>query len=145
MPESVLLAGGGTAGHVNPLLAVADATGDAAWRDRAARIARFVVELSGQHDGRLPEHFGPDWVADLELNADRPGDQFKPYGATIGHGFEWARLLVHVESALGLAAPDDLLPAALTLFDRATADGWDADGAEVCSATATLVHRGGEA
>lgn len=115
---------------VEALLAVADATGDAAWRQRAASIARFVVGLAGEHDGRLPEHFGPDWVADLELNADRPGDQFKPYGATIGHGFEWARLLIHVESALGLAAPDDLLPAAVRLFERATADGWDADGAE---------------
>lgn len=115
---------------VEALLAVADATGDRAWRDRAARISRFVVELAGQHEGRLPEHFDDAWVADLELNADRPGDQFKPYGATIGHGFEWARLLLHVESALGLAASDDLLPAAVALFERATADGWDADGAE---------------
>ncbi|MCL2594646.1 MAG: AGE family epimerase/isomerase [Promicromonosporaceae bacterium] len=71
-----------------------------AWLDRAERSASFVVDLAAAHNGRLPEHFGPDWVADLELNKDRPGDRFKPYGATPGHGFEWARLLLHLEAAL---------------------------------------------
>lgn len=115
---------------VEAMLAVADATGDPAWRERAARIAAFVVELAAEHDGRLPEHFDAAWTADLELNADRPGDQFKPYGATIGHGLEWSRLLLHVEGALGDDAPDDLLPAAVALFDRAIADGWAVDGAD---------------
>ena len=36
---------------------------------------------------------------------------------------------VHVY-ALGADAPPGLLPAAERLFDRATTDGWDADGAE---------------
>lgn len=115
---------------VEAMLAVADATGDPAWRERAARIAAFVVELAAAHDGRLPEHFDAGWTADLELNADRPGDQFKPYGATIGHGLEWARLLLHVEGALGADAPAELLPTAVALFERAVADGWAADGAE---------------
>ena len=57
-----------------------------------------MVELAPQHDGRLPEHFGPDWAPDLDLNRDRPDDPFKPYGATIGHGLEWSRLLLHVEA-----------------------------------------------
>jgi mannose/cellobiose epimerase-like protein (N-acyl-D-glucosamine 2-epimerase family) len=102
--------------------------GAAAWRERAARAARFVVELAAAHGDRLPEHFGPDWVPDLELNRDRPDDPFKPYGATPGHGLEWARLLLHAEAAVG--GDDALVATAVRLFDRAVADGWDADGAE---------------
>ncbi|WP_147374245.1 AGE family epimerase/isomerase, partial [Gardnerella vaginalis] len=29
------------------------------------------------------------WQADLEYNKDKKDDQFKPYGATPGHGIEW--------------------------------------------------------
>ncbi|ACZ29308.1 N-acylglucosamine 2-epimerase [Xylanimonas cellulosilytica DSM 15894] len=115
---------------VEAMLTVADAVPDAeagAWRERAARAAAFVVELAATHDGRLPEHFGPDWAPDLELNADQPGDQFKPYGATPGHGLEWARLLLHLEAV----SPDPaLLATAVTLFDRAVADAWAPDGAD---------------
>ena len=35
-----------------------------------------------------------EWVADLECNKEKPDDQFKPYGATPGHGIEWSRLIV---------------------------------------------------
>ncbi len=116
---------------VEALLAVADAveaTEAAAWRERAARAAGFVVTLAAEHGDRLPEHFGPDWTPDLECNRDRPDDPFKPFGATPGHGFEWARLLLHVEAAHGDKAA--LLPTAVRLFDRAVADAWAADGAE---------------
>lgn len=115
---------------VEAMLTVADAVDDAAeaaaWRDRAARAAAFVVELAREHDGRLPEHFGPDWAPDLELNRDRPDDQFKPYGATPGHGLEWSRLLLHLEAV----CPGPWLDTAVALFDRAVADGWSADGAD---------------
>ncbi|WP_307815590.1 AGE family epimerase/isomerase [Myceligenerans indicum] len=120
---------------VEAMLAVADAVdaladhGDgAAWRARAARAVAFVAELAQGHDGRLPEHFGPDWSPDLGLNRDRPDDKFKPYGATPGHGLEWARLILHLEAATG---PDEgLVRTATVLFDRAVADGWAADGAD---------------
>ncbi len=118
---------------VEAMLTVADAVDPAeasAWRERAARAASFVVELARGNGGRLPEHFGPDWAPDLELNADRPGDQFKPYGATPGHGLEWARLLLHLEAAHDGAASGDWLGTAVTLFDRAVEDGWAADGAD---------------
>jgi mannose/cellobiose epimerase-like protein (N-acyl-D-glucosamine 2-epimerase family) len=115
---------------VEAMLTVADAVDDPsdaeAWRDRAARAAAFVVDLAREHDGRLPEHFGPGWTADLELNKDRPDDQFKPYGATPGHGLEWSRLLLHVEAV----RPGPWLETAVALFDRAVADGWAADGAD---------------
>ena len=122
---------------VEAMLAVADAVealsadggAAAAWRERAARGARFVVELAGAHEGRLPEHFDAGWTPDLDLNRDRPDDQFKPFGATPGHGLEWARLLLHTEAALGV--PDESLAGtAAALFRRALEDAWAADGAD---------------
>lgn len=65
-------------------------------------------------------------------NKDRPDDQFKPYGATPGHGIEWARLITqwalstYKEEQTG-AAP--YIQAAENLYNRAIADGWNADGA----------------
>ncbi|HWJ11343.1 MAG TPA: AGE family epimerase/isomerase [Nocardioides sp.] len=113
---------------VEAMLAVADATGDDRWRGRAARIAALVVDLAASYDGRLPEHFDEDWTPQPEHNRDRPADPFKPYGATVGHGLEWSRLLLHLEAAN--ADPSErLLPTARLLFDRAVADGWEVDGA----------------
>ncbi|RPF22747.1 AGE family epimerase/isomerase [Myceligenerans xiligouense] len=128
---------------VEAMLAVADAVdaltagsatstawqgGGATWRERAARAVAFVADLAERHAGRLPEHFGPDWTPDLGLNRDQPDDRFKPYGATPGHGLEWARLILHLEAATG---PDaGLVRTATTLFDRAVADAWAADGAD---------------
>jgi len=114
---------------VEAMLAVGDATGDAEWHARVARTCELVVGLAASYDGRLPEHFGPDWSPDLELSRDRPDDPFKPFGATVGHGLEWSRLLLHVEAALGAEAPADLLETSRALFDRAVADGWHVDGA----------------
>lgn len=110
---------------VEAMLAVADTTVDTAWRERAARTAGLVLDLADRYDARLPEHFDADWTPRPDLNADRPADPFKPYGATVGHGLEWARLLLALEAV----APDErLLPTARALFDRAVADGWAVDG-----------------
>ena len=81
---------------------------------------------------RIPEHFSKDWVADLECNKERPDDPFKPYGATPGHGMEWSRLITQwalstFKDNLSAAAP--YIEAAENLFNRAVADGWNADGA----------------
>jgi len=110
---------------VEALLATADVTGDPAWRGRAGRIAGRVVELGAAHGWRLPEHFATDWTPLLDHNRDRPADPFKPYGATVGHGLEWARLLLQLEASGGTALTD----AAVALYDRAVADGWQVDGA----------------
>lgn len=120
---------------VEALLAAADATGDDRWRQRALRIAGTVIGWAAAHDWRVPEHFTPDWRPLLQHHRDRPDHPFEPYGATIGHGLEWARLLLHLEAALPettaapVAAGTGLLQAATSLFDRAVADGWAADGA----------------
>ncbi|MCB7534982.1 AGE family epimerase/isomerase, partial [Escherichia coli] len=56
---------------------------------------------------RIPEHFNSDWEPELEFNADKPDDQFKPYGATPGHGIEWARLIT--QYALSVYGKDGVL------------------------------------
>ena len=60
---------------------------------RAGRIIDHVIQMGEDNSWRIPEHFTKEWVADLDCNRDRPDDPFKPYGATPGHGIEWARLI----------------------------------------------------
>lgn len=108
---------------VEAFLAAADVTGQRVWLERAARIGSFAAASARGNRWRLPEHFDQSWTPLLEFNADRPGDKFKPYGATVGHGIEWARLLLNLEAAG--AEGCDWLEAATELFDRAVADGWD--------------------
>jgi len=114
---------------------LADVVGDAAaaavWRGRALGIFARVAGWARGNGWRVPEHFDSSWTADLEYNADKKADPFKPYGATIGHGLEWARLMLHAEAAAhaaGEEAPAGLLEAAEALFAAAVADGWDVDG-----------------
>ena len=100
------------------------------WRERALEISRRVaLEFAQPHSWRIPEHYDAHWQPQLEHHRDRPDDQFQPYGATVGHGLEWSRLLLHLEASLA-DPPDWLLPAAEALFDRAVADGWAVDGSE---------------
>ena len=114
---------------VEALLAAGDATGDARWHERAATIADRVAHWASANHWRIPEHFDSAWVPQLELNADRPDDAFKPYGATVGHGLEWARLLLQVDATLPGRAHDTLTAAARALYDGAVRDGWAVDGA----------------
>ncbi|MEV7428686.1 AGE family epimerase/isomerase [Nocardioides sp. NPDC092400] len=111
---------------VEAYLVAADATGDAVWRDRALRIAEHLVHrVAREHDWRVVEHFDGDWRPLPEHSRDRPADPFRPYGATPGHGLEWARLLLHLRAAhslAGEASPDWLLEAAVGLVERAAAD-----------------------
>jgi len=108
---------------VEALLAAHDATGDGEWLARAASVADRVVGWASAHTWRIPEHFDASWTPLPEYNADRPRDPFKPYGSTPGHGLEWARLLLQLDVAAG--TPGARTDAAVALFDRAVADGWD--------------------
>ena len=49
-----------------------------------------MIGWAKHNEWRIPEHFKSDWSLDLECNVDKKDDQFKPYGATPGHGIEWA-------------------------------------------------------
>ncbi len=110
---------------VEALIAAGDVTGDARWHDRALAIAKTVaLSWAEPQDWRIPEHFSPTWEPQLELNADRPDDKFKPYGATVGHGIEWARLLLHLDATFGAGTHPWLASSAQNLYNRAVADGW---------------------
>ncbi len=116
---------------VEAYLAASDATGDDVWRRRALVIAETVVDLHArQHGWRVPEHFDAAMTPLLGFNAENVADPFKPFGATPGHGLEWARLLLSLRDALGEGAPPWLTGAAVDLFERAVADGWAPDGHE---------------
>jgi mannose/cellobiose epimerase-like protein (N-acyl-D-glucosamine 2-epimerase family) len=112
---------------VEAYLAAGDVTGDERWHARAGRIAATVATWAGRNAWRIPEHFDAGWRPLLEHNRDRPAHPFQPYGATVGHGLEWARLLVAVDASL-VSPPAGLVEAAVELADRAVADGWSVDG-----------------
>jgi len=121
---------------VEAFLAAADATGDETWRKRAGRIIDRVLAWAGNNDWRIPEHYTSKWEPDLDCNRNKPDDPFKPYGATPGHGIEWARLITQYALS-SFPDRDDgvsekarpLVSAAEQLYGRAVDDGWNADGA----------------
>lgn len=117
---------------VEAFLAVADVLGDEKYRVRAGRIIDHVVKWASDNDWRIPEHFTKEWEPDLECNKEKPDDPFKPYGATPGHGIEWARLIT--QWALSTFREDrdaaaKYIEAGEKLYCRAIEDGWCADGA----------------
>lgn len=116
---------------VEAFLAAADVLGEEKYRVRAGRIIDRVLGWASSNQWRIPEHFTKEWKADLECNKDQPADQFKPYGATPGHGIEWARLIT--QWALSAyknkkEAAAAYIEAAENLFNRAVSDAWKADG-----------------
>lgn len=117
---------------VEASLAAADATDDPRVRDRlraqAARtVERVVHGFARERDWRLVEHFTADWEPLPEYHRDRPADPFRPFGVTVGHQFEWARLSLHLHAALP-EPPAELLADAVALFEAAAERGWAADG-----------------
>lgn len=116
---------------VEAFLAAADVTGDEKYRVRAGRIIDHVVGWAEENNWRIPEHFTKEWVADLECNKEQPDDQFKPYGATPGHGIEWARLIAQwaLSTYPDKEAASKYITISENLFNRAVEDAWNADGA----------------
>jgi mannose/cellobiose epimerase-like protein (N-acyl-D-glucosamine 2-epimerase family) len=85
-------------------LPVADQAGKRQLRDQALRTTQRVVAWGRQFHWLLPEHFTADWTPLPDYNRDRPADPFRPYGATPGHLFEWARLATHLQSVTARTA-----------------------------------------
>ena len=116
---------------VEAFLAAADVMKDEKYRVRSGRIIDNVLVWAKDNHWRIPEHFTKTWEADLECNAEKPDDPFKPYGATPGHGMEWARLITQWATSTytdaAKAAP--YIEAAENLYNRAVSDAWNADGA----------------
>ena len=117
---------------VEAFLAVADVLAEDKYRVRAGRIIDRVLGWAKDNNWRIPEHFGPDWMPDLDCNKERPDDPFKPYGATPGHGIEWARLITQWAMSSfrdTQNAAVNYVEAAEHLYNRAVADAWNRDGA----------------
>lgn len=117
---------------VEAFLAVADATNDDKYRARAGRIIDHVIVWARENNWRIPEHFTSDWVPDLECNKEQPADQFKPYGATPGHGIEWGRLISQWALSTyeaGSEKANYYIEVAENLYNQAIADAWNSDGA----------------
>lgn len=116
--------GGNASMHtVEAFLAAADATGDELWRERALAISLRIVGNARRFDWRIPEHYSPTWEVVADYNRDQPRHQFRPFGATPGHAFEWSRLLLTLRAAHH--GTDELLAAACELTKRAWTDAWD--------------------
>ncbi len=113
-------------------LALADVLDEDVWLDRALRIAERVIHQHAAQSDYLPvEHFDGNWQPLPDYNRDNPADQFRPFGKTPGHAFEWARLLLHLEAARtqrSLSTPAWLLEDARQLFHSACRYGWNVDG-----------------
>lgn len=116
---------------VEAFLAVADVLRNETFRVRAGRIIDHVIGWAASNHYRIPEHYSSDWVADLECNKEKPDDQFKPYGATPGHGLEWARLITQWARSTYKEGTDaeKYIAVAEELYNRAIADAWNSDGA----------------
>jgi sulfoquinovose isomerase len=107
---------------VEAYLFAADVTGDEVWRRRALSICERIVGIHARaHDWRIPEHYDHDWTPIPHYNQEQPADPFRPFGATPGHAFEWARLLVQLAASLE-SPPPWMLEAAEALFARAVDD-----------------------
>ena len=126
-------------------LALADVTGDTRWLDRALRIVeRLIHQHAAGSQFMVIEHFDAHWQPLLAYNEDNPADGFRPYGITPGHGFEWARLMLHLEAArlhAGLPTPAWLLGDAKGLFASASEYAWSVDGAPGIVYTLDWNHR----
>jgi mannose/cellobiose epimerase-like protein (N-acyl-D-glucosamine 2-epimerase family) len=100
-----------------------EATRESHFLDRAETVARrVVIDLAGQANGLVWEHYHEDWTVDWEYNRDKPRDLFRPYGYLSGHLMEWAKLLLMLERQRPSAW---LLPAAQHLFATASQRAWD--------------------
>jgi mannose/cellobiose epimerase-like protein (N-acyl-D-glucosamine 2-epimerase family) len=114
-------------------LALADVTEDNRWLGRAQRIVERVIHgHAAANDYLVIEHFDRDWQPLRDYNRDNPADGFRPYGTTPGHGFEWARLLLHLEASrvsAGMLTPGWLVTDAQKLFEHNCRHGWNIDGA----------------
>lgn len=118
---------------VEALCAAFDVTGDAKYRDRAYAICkRTVTQFAKGNDWLLPEHYDEKWQILKDFNIENSADPFRPFGVTIGHLFEWSRLILHLEMQVARSNEDLswIRPAAVSLYDTAKQFGWRVDGSD---------------
>ena len=115
---------------VEALIAASTALRDSSLMAHALRISDFMVnQQARESEWMMPEHFTPLGVPHPAFNAENPADEFRPYGVTIGHLFEWSRLLLELHHS-GIDNAHWIPEAAINLYSTAKEVGWAADGAE---------------
>ena len=103
------------------------------WLGRAKKITQFVFDIASSNSYMIPEHFDENWKPIWDYNVDDKAHQFRPYGATVGHAMEWARLGVHLVFAYykrskQLTVEDlEILKTCVGLYNVAL-QGWGVDG-----------------
>lgn len=109
---------------VEALLAAYEATGEDLYLTRAGRILDFfTARIAPAHGWRIPEHYDDHWRIDPDYEGN---PMFRPAGATPGHSFELARLLIQHWDLSGRA--DVSAPGrARALIETALVNGWRAD------------------
>jgi sulfoquinovose isomerase len=118
---------------VEALCAAFDVTGNEKYRQRAYAICQNAVNVFAKNnDWMLPEHFNEKWLVDKNFNVDNPADPFCPYGVTIGHLFEWSRLILQLQLQIKGTSLDAswIIPSSKSLYKKAKDFGWAADGTE---------------
>jgi mannose/cellobiose epimerase-like protein (N-acyl-D-glucosamine 2-epimerase family) len=117
---------------VEAFLACFDQTGEKIWLDRALRITdRLLNVVARENNWRLVEHFDSNWAPVLDYNSSHKDHPFRPFGGTVGHWFEWARLSIQLKWALESITEDPpswLTEVAKELFQKALDDGWQTNG-----------------
>lgn len=103
------------------LIAAFEATGDAAFIERACLIAeRFARRADAP--GPIWEHYRIDWQPDYDYARGDKSNHLRPWGVQTGHQTEWAKLLLILDRHRPQAWR---LPRARELFDAAVRYGWD--------------------
>ncbi|WP_141935654.1 AGE family epimerase/isomerase [Microbacterium sp. SLBN-154] len=124
------------------LLAAADALGSEDRADQARRIIdRFVGRIAAAHDWLMPEHFDSSWRVLKDFGRNHRSDEFKPYGVTPGHLFEWARICLNARPGAEPATADALHDWARNLARRGHEVGWRAAGDSGVVYTTTFTGR----
>lgn len=119
---------------VEAYLAVAAVSADERWLCDALTLTTNVVgKLAPEFSWRIPEHLDERGEVQREFNRDNPADPFRPYGATPGHWWEWARLTWHLLAQSGKridkASRQRLATNARALCQAAWREAWHVDGA----------------
>lgn len=119
---------------VEALLAAFEVTGTQKFFDRAYSIAKRSIDGFAKSNPKgawlLPEHFNSEWQPDLNFNVENPADPFRPYGVTIGHLFEWSRLLIQLHHGLSGQDHEWMLEGSRGLYNTAKRYGWAPDGGQ---------------
>ncbi len=118
---------------VEALSAAYDVTGDAKFRAHAYAICkRTVTHFARGNNWLLPEHYDEKWQILKDYNIENPADPFRPFGVTIGHLFEWSRLILQLEMQMAGSTEDLswIRSSAISLYDTAKQYGWAVDGSD---------------